>query len=418
MITRRDFLKTSSMIALGTSVPSFLSKTAAQAPRADRPGARDTILVVVQLTGGNDGLNTVIPYADPEYARLRPTLRQTPNQVRRINDQVGLHPSMNALADLLQDQSLCIVQGVGYPNPSQSHFRSMDIWQAASTERDLTEGWIGKALRHIPAASSFHLAGANEAAPLALTGSPVRVPSITSLADFQLRIEASGSADRRAQQQVIEGTAAPGRGSPPQDSGRGSLLDFVQRTAVNTYSSSQRLQEIGRTYEPRVPYPATGLANHLRLAAQLIDGGLGARLFYVTLDGFDTHAAQDAPHANLLREVSDAIAAFYRDLSQRGHRDRLLIMTFSEFGRRARENGSRGTDHGSAAPMFLVGGRVKSGLVGAHPSLTQLEDGNLRHQTDFRQVYATLLDSWLGVPSRQVLGGEFQPVDVLKSRDS
>jgi len=410
MITRRAFLKTSSMIALGASVPSFLSKTAAQAPIATRPGARDTILVVVQLTGGNDGLNTVIPHADPEYARLRPTLRQSRDQVRRINDQIGLHPSMNALADLLQDQSLCIVQGVGYPNPSQSHFRSMDIWQAASTERDLNEGWIGKALRHVPAASSFHLAGNNEAAPLALTGSPVRVPSITSLADFQLRIEAAGNADRRAQQQVIETSALPAGGVPAA-----GLLDFVQRTATNTYASSHRLQELGRTYEPRVPYPTSALANHLRLAAQLIDGGLGARLFYVTLDGFDTHAGQAGPHANLLREVSDAISAFYRDLSQRGHRDRLMIMTFSEFGRRARENGSRGTDHGSGAPMFLVGGRVKPGLVGAHPSLTNLEDGNLRHHTDFRQVYATLLDSWLGVPSRQVLGQEFQPVDVLRS---
>jgi uncharacterized protein (DUF1501 family) len=409
MLTRRAFLKNSSMIALGASVPSFLSKTAAQAPVANRAGARDTILVVVQLTGGNDGLNTVIPFADPEYARLRPTLRQSRDQVRRINDQVGLHPSMNAMADLLQDQSLCIVQGVGYPNPSQSHFRSMDIWQAASTERDLTEGWIGKALRHIPAASSFHLADANEAAPLALTGSPVRVPSIKSLADFQLRIEATGSADRRAQQQTIEATAAPSNTNAP-----GGLLDFVQRTAVNTYASSHRLQELSRAYEPRVPYPNTGLANHLRLAAQLIDAGLGARLFYVTLDGFDTHAGQAGPHAGLLREVSDAIAAFYRDLSQRGHRDRLMIMTFSEFGRRARENGSRGTDHGSGAPMFLVGGRVKAGVVGAHPSLTNLEDGNLRHHTDFRQVYATLLDSWLGVPSRQVLGQEFRPVDVLR----
>lgn len=408
MFTRRDFLKTSSMIALGSSVPAFLSRTAAQAPQAQQAGARDTILVVVQLTGGNDGLNTVIPFNDPEYARLRPTLRQQPAQVRRLNDSLGLHPSMTGMADLLQDSSLCVVQGVGYPNPSQSHFRSMDIWHAGSTARDLNEGWIGKALRHVPAASSFHLAGQNESAPLALTGSPVRVPSITSLDDFQLRLEAAGNADRRDQQRVIEDTAAPGAQS-------GGLLDFVQRTAVNTYASSRRLQELGRTYQPRVPYPTTALANHLKLAAQLIDGGLGARLFYVSIDGFDTHAGQAPAHANLLRDVSDAISAFYRDLSQRGHRDRLMIMTFSEFGRRARENGSRGTDHGSAAPMFLVGGRVKAGVTGAHPSLTTLEDGNLVHHTDFRQVYAALLDRWLGVPSRQVLGQEFQPADVLRA---
>lgn len=408
-MNRRDFLKTSSLIALGASVPNFLARTAAQAPLAQNPGARDTILVVLQLTGGNDGLNTVIPYADPQYARLRPTLRQERNQVRRINDQIGLHPSLSGIADLLQDNAACIVQGVGYPNPSQSHFRSMDIWHAASTAATLTDGWIGRALRHIPAASSFHLAGNNEVAPLALTGAPVRVPTITSLQDFQLRVEAAGAADRRAQQTIIEQSAE----GPQAQSG--GLLDFVQRTAVNTYAASHRLQEIGRNYTPRVPYPATALANQLRLAAQLIDAGLGARLFYVSLDGFDTHAGQAEPHANLLRTVSEAVSAFFRDLSERGHRDRLLIMTFSEFGRRAAENGSRGTDHGSAAPMFLIGGRVQPGLVGAHPSLTNLEDGNLRHHTDFRQVYAAVLERWLGVPSRQVLGQEFQPVSVFRA---
>ncbi len=407
MFTRREFLKTSSLIALGSSVPAFLSRTAAQAPNAANRGARDTILLVVQLTGGNDGLNTVIPIRDPAYARLRPTLRQPANQVHRINDDLAFHPAMTAMHGLLEDNALCIVQGVGYPNPSQSHFRSMDIWQAASTARDLNEGWIGKALRHIPAAASFHLAHQNESAPLALTGAPVRVPSITSLNDFQLRVEAAGNADRRAQVRVIEDSSNPG--SQP------SLLDFVQRTAVNTYQSSRRLQEVGRTYEPRVPYPATELGNHLRLAAQLIDGGLGARLFYVTLDGFDTHAGQAPLHADLVRTLSDATSAFFRDLAARGHRDRVMIMTFSEFGRRAGENGSRGTDHGSGAPMFLIGGRVKSGVVGAHPSLTELDDGNLRHHTDFRNVYAAVLDGWLGVPSRQVLGPGFTATDVLRS---
>ena len=408
--TRREFLKTSSLIALGSTVPGFLSRTAAQAPTADRPGARDTILVVIQLTGGNDGLNTVIPFRDDNYARLRPTLRQPTAQIRRINDDIGLHPSMTGLSELLQDRALCVVQGVGYPNPDQSHFRSMDIWQSASTARELREGWIGRALRAVPGAASFHLAGANESAPLALTGAPVRVPSISSLEDFQLRVTAASGADARRQREVIENVAA-GNAGP----GQANLLDFVQRTAVNTYASSRRLQEVGRSYQPRVPYPNTALANHLRLAAQLIDGGLGARLFYVSIDGFDTHAGQAQAHAGLLDQVSGAMTAFFRDMAARGHRDRVLMMTFSEFGRRARENGSRGTDHGSAAPMLLVGGRVRPGLVGAHPSLTELEAGNLRHHTDFRQVYAAVLDRWLGVPSRQVLGQEFQPVDVFRS---
>ncbi len=406
-LTRRNFLKTSSMVALGSAVPAFIGRTASWAAQANEPGGRETILVIVQLTGGNDGLNTVIPFRDDNYGRLRPTLRQPTNQIHRLNDDIGLHPAMNGLASLLQENALCVVQGVGYPNPSQSHFRSMDIWQAASSADELAEGWAGKALRAIPGAASFHLAGNNEPAPLALTGAPRRVPSIGSLQDFQLRLEAASNADRARQLAVVESSAA----SP---AAQGSLLDFVQRTATNTYASSRRLQEIGRNYQPRVPYPNTRLANHLRLAAQLIDAGLGARLFYVTHENFDTHAGQAVPHAGLLRELSDAVNAFFRDVAARGHRDRVLVMTFSEFGRRAGENGSRGTDHGSAAPMFLVGGRVKPGLVGEHPSLTNLEAGNLRHHTDFRQVYAAVLDRWLGVPSRPVLGGAFTPVDILK----
>src|SRR5262245_5815969 len=175
-LSRRQFLKSTSLIALGAAVPNFISKTALQAQPSDRPGGRDTILVIVQLTGGNDGLNTVSPFRDEEYRRLRPTLAQPRDQIHRINDDIGLHPSMQAIGRLVQDNALCVVQGVGYPNPSQSHFRSMDIWQAASTGRDLQEGWIGKALRTIPGAASFHLTNANESAPLALTGAPVRVP--------------------------------------------------------------------------------------------------------------------------------------------------------------------------------------------------------------------------------------------------
>jgi len=407
-MNRRDFLRFSlagsSMVALTGAIPNFLGRAAAQTPQAQRQGARDTILVVVQLTGGNDGLNTVIPTGNADYNRLRPTLR-IQNSLR-VNDTTGLHPSMTGLHGLLNDNALCIVQGVGYPNPSQSHFRSMDIWHAASTADSLNEGWVGRALRHVPAAASFHLANPNEAAPLALTGAPARVPSIGTLDDFQMRLQASSAADRRAQRDLLDTVSRPGD--------QPSLLDFVQRTAVQTYASSQRLAQIGRDYQPRVPYPTSALGNHLKLAAQLIDAGLGARLFYVTLDGFDTHAGQLPLHANLLRDVSDSITAFYRDMAARGQGERVLIMTFSEFGRRGHENGSQGTDHGSGAPILLVGGRVRSGVVGAHPALTNLVQGNLPHHTDFRQVYATILDQWLGVPSRQVLGQEFAAVDVLR----
>jgi len=401
-------MKSAGLLGFGATVPNFLAKTAHAAPMANTKGAKDTILVVVQLTGGNDGLNTVIPFADAEYAKLRPTLKIARDQVLKLNDSIGLHPSMTGFAELHQDNALCVVQGVGYPNPSQSHFRSMDIWQAGSTADELTEGWIGKALKGMKNAPSFHIAAGNESAPLALNGAPARVPSITTLQDFQLKTASATGNEMTDQRKLIERTSMP--------TGQGNLLDFVQRTAVNTYASSQRLQELAKNYVPKVTYPQTTLANRLQLAAQLIDAEIGARIFYVSIDGFDTHANQATGHANLLTQVSDAITAFYKDMSARGHKDRLMVLTFSEFGRRAGENGSRGTDHGSGAPMFLVGGKVQNGLVGAHPSLTKLEDGNLVHAIDFRQVYAGILDSWLGVDSKSVLGKDYKPVDVLTKK--
>jgi uncharacterized protein (DUF1501 family) len=407
--TRREFLKQSSLVAWGLSVPTFLSRTAAAAPLAGSNGAKDTILVVVQLTGGNDGLNTVIPFKDPEYPKLRPTIKIAESEVKKLTDSLGLHPALDGLAKLHEKGELCIVQGVGYPNPNQSHFRSMDIWQAASTSDNLSEGWIGKALRGVQS-PAFHVAYSNESAPLALEGAPARVPSILSLEDFQLKIAAASQSDKQQQKAIIEGVSA---GSP-----RDGLLDFVQRTAVNTYASSRRLQEIGKNYQPKATYPQTGLANRMKLAAQLIDADLGARVFYVSIDGFDTHAGQggvNGPHANLWREVSGAISAFYEDVSARGHKDRVCVMTFSEFGRRAKENGSKGTDHGSAAPMLLVGGKVNSAIIGDHPSLTKIPMGNLEHSIDFRSVYATVLDRWLGVSSKDVLGGEFAGLNVFKS---
>jgi uncharacterized protein (DUF1501 family) len=421
--TRREFLKTSiatgSLVSLGLTVPSFLSRTALAAPLADKPGAKDTILVVVQLTGGNDGLNTVVPFADAEYAKLRPTLKLPTNQLKKVNDQVGLHPSLEGLAKLLEVQALCIVQGVGYPNPDQSHFRSMDIWQAASTAPSATEGWLGRALKQLPAPPAFHVAGPNESSPLALAGAPVRVPSIASLEDFQLRTSSfSGGMDKKEQRSLMEAAARPRATLSPGGKGQGEgagLLDFVQRTAVNTYSSSQRLQEVGKNYQPKATYPNDPLANHLKLAAQLIDADMGARIFYVSIGNFDTHANQLNTHANLLRQLSDSMTAFYQDMSARGHKDRVLMMTFSEFGRRPYENGSLGTDHGAAAPMFLVGSKIKAGPVGKHPSLTDHNFGNLKHSIDFRQVYAAILDKWLGVNSKEVLGQTFENAAIWKS---
>ena len=411
MSSRREFLKSTSLLGFGASVPTFLGRTAFAAPPAGSPGAKDTVLVVVQLTGGNDGLNSVVPFTNAEYYKLRPTIAIPKDKVRKLTDDLGLHPAMDGLAKLYTEQSaVCVVQGVGYPNPSQSHFRSMDVWHAASTEESLTEGWLGKSLKQkqLPA---FHLAGGNESAPLALTGAPARVPSITTLEDFQLKMAAASGADKANQKGVITDVAkTPGSAN--------NLLDFVSRTQMNTYASSDKLAALGKNYQPKVPYPATGLGTRLKLAAQLIDGGIGARVFYVSIDGFDTHAGQggaDGAHAGLLRQVSESITAFYQDLSERGHKDRLCVMTFSEFGRRGMENGSKGTDHGSGAPMFLVGGKVKPGVTGEHPSLTKMEQGNLIHSTDFRRVYAAVLGRWLGVDPKPVVGDAHKSLDVFKA---
>ena len=318
-----------------------------------------------------------------------------------------MHPSLDGFAKLLEAGNLCVVQGVGYPNPDQSHFRSMDIWQLGSMDPKAAEGWLGRSLKAMPAGTqSFHVKAANQSAPLAYEGAPMRVPSIATLAEFQLQIGAASAKDKTAQQKIIEG--AVGGAKKP------GLLDFVSRTASNTYASSRRLAEIGKNYTPKVPYPATNLANRLKLVAQLIDAGLGARIFYVSIENFDTHATQLPSHANLLAELSGAMTAFYDDMKARGQGDRVLMMTFSEFGRHDKENGSKGTDHGSGSQLFLVGGKVKAGVVGKHPSLTNLPLGNLVHHTDFRQVYAAVLDKWLGVPSKDVLGEAFAPVDVLK----
>ena len=413
MSTRRDFLRSSSLLGFGATVPAFLGRTAHAAPTADKAGAKDTVLVVVQLTGGNDGLNTVVPFTNPDYYKLRPNIAVAKDQVKKLTDDVGLHPSMSALAKLYTDDgAVCVVQGVGYPNPSQSHFRSMDVWHAASTAETLTEGWLGHAIKKqgVPA---FHLAGGNEVSPLALAGAPVRVPSITSLDDFKLKTAGVTGADNAAQKGVITSVANP---TNAPTTSTPNLLDFVSRTQTSTYASSEKLAGIGKNYTPKVPYPTSALGTKLKLAAQLIDAGIGARLFYVSIDGFDTHAGQGGAtgaHANLLAQVSDAISAFYRDLAGRGHKDRLCVMTFSEFGRRAYENGSKGTDHGAGAPMFLVGGNVKAGIVGKHPSLTGLKEGNLVHGTDFRQVYAAVLEKWLGVDSKPIVGDGFKPAEVF-----
>jgi uncharacterized protein (DUF1501 family) len=388
MLNRREFV---AGLSLGGIMPSFLARALAQPSRR-----KDTILVVVQMSGGNDGLNTIVPFADDVYRKLRPKLAI--RDVLKIDDSVGFHPSLRGMAKLLEDGRLAIVQGVGYPDPNRSHFESMDIWHTCCRKgkEPRTEGWLGKALERADG-SALHLGG--EPQPLALAALKGRAASARSLEGFKLQppretAEALSSADR------------------PSDN---ELLKFVQGNTARALEVSERVEKALKEYKTPVAYPGSDLAQKLRGVAQLIDADFGARVYYVAIDGFDTHSQQAGAHAALLGQLGDALAAFVGDLAHHGHADRVLAMSFSEFGRRVEENASEGTDHGTAGPMFVAGGRVKAGAVTRHPSLSDLVDGDLKHGTDFRQVYATVLDGWMGVEPAPVLGGTYAPLDLLKS---
>lgn len=406
-VTRRSFLASSS-VAVGLGLPAVFRRAALAAPGADQPGGKQTVLVVVQLTGGNDGLNTVIPFRDPVYQASRPSLRQAADKVKRLNDEVALHPSLGGLASLWEGSKVGVVQGVGYPNPNRSHFESMDVWHKATDSREQRYGWLGRMQAQLgPAGMAMHI-GAGDP-PLALFGPTGNAPSVKSLDEYQLRVAPKG--DDPSRRKLIESFANSSESAPPKN----ELLALVKESARETYRSSQRLREKAGKYDTPVVYPSTGLGARLKLVARLITAGVPERLYYTTHDGFDTHAIQEQFHPALLQDLGDSIAAFQKDVAHHGDEKRVVLMTFSEFGRRVKENASQGTDHGAASQMFLVGDAVKAGVVGKHPSLTDLDDGDLKHHTDFRSVYGTLLEKWLGIPHEPVLGAKYPLLDVVRS---
>lgn len=408
-ISRRSFLANSSAITAGLGMPAFLRRAALAAPNADQPGAKETVLVVVQLTGGNDGLNTVIPFRDPAYRQARPTLRQSAAKVKKINDDLGFHPSMGGCADLLEAGNLAILQGIGYPNPNRSHFSSMDIWHRASRNRSQKYGWLGRTLPELPGRGAAVNVDSGEG-PKALFGVTGHAPSVTSHDDYQIKVSEQGNDP--AKRELISNLAATksASGNP--------LLDLVRKSAQATYESSERLRKAMGGYKPAVDYPNSQLANRLKFISQLITADIPERIYYTSHGGFDTHAAQAVSHGRLLEDLASGLSAFQRDLAKQGHDRRVLVMTFSEFGRRVQENGSAGTDHGAASQMFLVGGRVKPGVIGKHPSLTDLSQGDLKFHTDFRSVYATVLKQWLGVEPAEILGGKYPQLDLFKKSES
>ena len=411
MNNRRTFLKQLS-VAGATGVVAIGARPQALFARAANNAAADAdgrILVLVQLAGGNDGLNTVVPFGNDIYRKLRPSLAIEKDEALRLNDSLGLHPAMTGFKELFDEGALGVVQGVGYPNPNRSHFRSMDIWHTAKPGvADKRDGWLGRAFD----ASAKELAGkvpgvalGTDRLPLSLVSTKFTVPTVRNLKDYQLQL-AGSKAEKAVQRKRMVKLAGNGTGG-------NSNLDFLRRTASTALDTSARISEVLSDYQPAKPYPDSGLARRLKSVAQLIAADLGARVYFVSLDGFDTHAEQAGAHENLMAELSGALAAFCADLRGHGLGERVLTATFSEFGRRVKENGSLGTDHGAAGPMFLVGQGAKGGVHGKNPSLSDLDQGDLKHHTDFRSVYTTLLEDWLGWEAQAAEGGKFTKQNLL-----
>lgn len=423
--SRRLFIRQGVTLAsLAATVPHFIQRSAYSmmlplgsgvSSQAGVPD--DRVLVVVQLGGGNDGLNTVVPYGDDAYYRARPSLgiaapgRGQNNQSCLELDSkkgVGIHPNMTAFKELLDSGVASIIQGVGYPNPNRSHFASMDIWHTADPEGKST-GWIGRyfdcTCNGTPSSEGSVAIG--RTAPLAMVGDVQKPVSFESAELFRWLGKEVHPALNEPYQQITRGGALDGVDESSQ-------LAFLMRTSLDAQVSSDRIR--AAVSKPSlVAYPGGQLSRQLQTVGAMIRDGMKTRVFYVSMGGFDTHAGQPGTHGNLLRQVSDSLAAFYRDLKAQGNSGRVLTMVFSEFGRRVQQNASQGTDHGTAAPMFLVGDMVRPGLLGKHPSLTDLDQGDLKHTVDFRSVYAAVLENWMGAPSQKVLQSRFEPAKILSA---
>jgi uncharacterized protein (DUF1501 family) len=415
MLSRRSFLRStvqgSTLVAMAPMVPGFLAQTA----RDTQPERDGQLLVVVQLDGGNDGINTVVPFADEGYPKYRRHLRLPADRLIKVTREVGLHPSLRDAAKLLETGRLAVVQGVGYPNPSRSHFKSMAIWHTGNAdlprgggdfEDEETRaglGWIGRALdgqgKPADGAPSATYVGVNEL-PRALRGRRSVPSTLTRLEDSVLI--------RKPDAKLNVTAPEPGE----------ALAAFVSRRTLDAYATSERITEVLQTRDGGAAYPATALADRLRLVARLIKGGIGTRIFYTTQSGYDTHARQLPAHAELLAEFGGAVRAFMDDLAAARLGERVVLMAFSEFGRRVQENGNMGTDHGTAGPVFLAGAGVKAGLVGEAPRLLDLEDGDLKMKVDFRRVYASVLEDWLRLPAKASLGAAFERLPLIRTGSS
>lgn len=431
--TRREFLvnglKGVGLIAASAYVPSFLTRTAFAATAE----TDSKILVVVQLSGGNDGLNTVVPYADDLYYKARPAIGIRAGQFLKLDDHVGLHGELAPLKNEFDAGQMAVIQNVGYPNPNRSHFRSMEIWHTAESADGKREvnGWLG---RYFDAQCQGTPQSIAEKADIGVSFGKVMPQAFRNRSNVGLAVDnpetfqwnASGETIglAKAQEAIFAKLNTPGNapntmGAMRLDNLGGingnepAAVDFLKHTAMNAVLAGDRVRAILGKGKPRARYPDSQLANQLQMIGKLIGGNFPTRVYYATQGGFDTHANQPATHARLLRDLAQSVHAFNQDLRAQKNSERVMVLAFSEFGRRVAENGSQGTDHGTAAPMFLFGEKVKGGVHGEPPDLAHLVDGDLAHRIDFRQVYASVLENWLGTKASRVLDSSFEKIAIV-----
>ena len=421
MITqnRRDFLRSSlgasTLMALAPAAPGFLCRTAlAAGPRKAGKGG-EKILVVVQLSGGNDGLNCVVPYADDEYAKRRTTLRLAGRDVLRIDDYLGFHPAMKSCRAMLDEGTFSVVHGVGYPDSSRNHPVAKRDWQTARPgDEDAPTGWLGRVAglsceKMDPTAVPAALA-AEISEPISLKSERAIVPK---LRNSDAGVLAASKLDPAHENWLGEIASAERPAGNP-------MLEYVRASSAAAWAGSARIREVAkRSGTSGRNYPASPLGQRLKGVADLVRAEAGFRIFYTDhggdgFGGFDNHANQKENHAALLKQLSEAVAAFITDLKGDGLDDRVVLMTVSEFGRTASENGRGGTGHGAAAPVFLAGGALKGGMTGTPPRLDDLDNDALRFDTDFRSMYAAVLENWLGIDSPAILGEQFKTLELFR----
>ncbi|GAB2988196.1 DUF1501 domain-containing protein [Mucilaginibacter puniceus] len=397
---RRDFLKNTALISGAYMMPAFLKPLEAMA-KGQLTGYKN--LVIIQLSGGNDGLNTIIPYGNDIYYQKRKTIAIHKPEIITLNDMQGLNPNLSALKEIYDQGWMSIVNSVGYPNPDRSHFRSMDIWQTASdSDQFLTTGWIGRYLDSNcqTCKNPYTAIEVDDTLSLAMKGSNMKGIAVQD------------------PNKLYQTTREPFFKDMVNEHDNAHLnednLGYLYKTMIETYSSADYIQKTSKVYNVTANYPTTAFGNQLKNVSRFINSGLQTRVYYVSLSGFDTHVGQQNQQGRQLKIYGDAVAALVKDLKQTGKLDDTLIMTFSEFGRRVEQNASNGTDHGTANNVLVFGGKLKKpGIFNEAPDLSQLDNGDLKYKVDFRDIYATLLDKWLDVNNSQILNKNFAGLGIV-----